>query len=247
VTDRLTNHGPGLGPAPAALVHRGYRVIVPDLRGHGRSQPAEAMCTVGDLAADLAGLLDHLDVGPAILCGLSLGGMVAQQMAVDFPQHLAGIVVANSRAAFVGPEVDALVAGWIAFFEQEDGPVKRLHATWPALVNEPFRTSAAGRAAFAAWSEVLMNVPGSSLSHVARGMATFDMRPRLSSVRLPTLVVSGEHDRLFTPAQSQEIADGIAGAAHVTIPAAAHVSSLDSADEFNWLLLDFVTATLPAD
>lgn len=242
----FTNYGLSWAPQLAPLVHRGYRVIVPDLHGHGRSQGADALCTVPDLATDIAALLDHLRTGPAIVCGLSLGGMIAQQMAVDLPRHLSGIVVCNSRASFSGPEVRGIVDGWIALFMQENGPRKRLDATWPALVNDGFRASAAGRAAFDAWSYVLERVGGASLSNVARGMAMFDVADRLTSVRLPTLVTSGEHDRLFSPALSQVIADRIAGAVHVTIPDAGHISSLDSADRFNRVLLDFLAARLPA-
>ncbi len=241
----FTNYGLSWAPQLAALVHAGYRVILPDLHGHGASQPATALCTIPSLGVDIADLLDHLGTGPAILCGLSLGGMVAQQMAVDRPQHVAGLVVANSRAWFSGPDMAAMVEGWVALFQQENGPVRRLHATWPSLVNDAFQASASGRAAFDAWSRVLARVPGASLSHVARGMTRFDLRGRLTSIGVPALVVSGEHDRLFSPAQAQEIASGIAGSTHEIIPGAGHISSLDSADRFNRLLLDFLAARFP--
>ncbi len=241
----FTNYGLAWTPQLPALVPAGYRVILPDLYGHGASQPATAPCTVASLGADIAELLDHLRTGPAILCGLSLGGMVAQQMAIDQPRHVAGIIVANSRAAFSGPETAAMVEGWVALFQQENGPLRRLAATWPALVNDAFRASAAGRAAFDAWSRVLARVSGASLSHVARGMTEFDLRGRLTSIGVPALVISGEQDRLFSPEEAQEIARGIAGSLHEMIPGAGHISSLDSADRFNRLLLEFLAARFP--
>jgi 3-oxoadipate enol-lactonase len=241
----FTNYGLAWAPQLPALVPAGYRVILPDLHGHGASQPATAPCTVASLGADVAELLDHLGAGPAILCGLSLGGMVAQQMAVDHPGHVAGIIVANSRAAFSGPDMAAMVDGWVGLFQQENGPVRRLEATWPSLVNDAFRNSASGRAAFDAWSRVLARVSGTSLSHVARGMTEFDLRGRLASIGVPALVISGEHDRLFSPAAAQEIAREIAGSTHEMISGAGHISSLDSADRFNRLLLDFVAARFP--
>lgn len=242
----FTNYGLAWAPQLPALVHTGYRVILPDLHGHGASQPATALCTVADLAADLAALLDHLGAGPAVLCGLSLGGMVALQMAVDEPGRVAGLIVANSRSSFTGPEMAAIVDGWLALFRQADGPLKRLYATWPALANEAFRESSAGRAVLDAWARVLAAVPGDSLCHVAQGMLRFDRRGRLGAVRAPTLVISGEHDRLFSPAQAREIADEIPSADNVVIPGAGHLSSLDSADRFNRLLLDFLAAHVPA-
>lgn len=241
----FTNYGLSWAPQLPALVPIGYRVILPDLRGHGASQPAAAVCTVEDIAWDVSALLEHLDGGPAILCGLSLGGMVAQQMAIDRPDLVRGMIVANSRASFIGPELAAAVNGWIALLEQDDGPIKRLRATWPDLVNESFRASAAGRAAFDAWSQVLARLRGSSLCWIARGMTRFDRRGHLASLRIPALVISGEHDRLFNPEQAREIADEIAGSTYAMIRGACHLSSLDSADRFNRLLLDFLAAHFP--
>lgn len=236
----FTNYGLAWAPQLAPLVHAGYRVIVPDLHGHGASQPASGLCTVADLAADLAALLGHLGAAPAFLCGLSLGGMVAQQMALDRPDQVAGLLIANSRSSFSGPAMEALVEDWVALFRQDHGPVRRLEATWPHLVNASFRDSSAGRAAFDAWRQVLARLPGSSLSHVAQGMTRFDLRGRLAGIRVPALVVSGEHDRLFTTAQACEIAAEIAGAALEEIPGAGHISSMDSADRFNRTLLAFL-------
>jgi 3-oxoadipate enol-lactonase len=241
----FTNYGLSWVPQLAALVHSGYRVILPDLRGHGASSPATALCTVSDLAADMIDLLNHLDAGSVTLCGLSLGGMVALQMALDQPDRVAGIIVANSRSSFTGPEMTAMVNAWVALFLQEDGPLKRLHATWPTLVKEEFRESAPGRAAFDAWARVLATVQGLSLCHVAQGMTQFDLRGRLAAIRTPALVISGEHDRLFSPDQSREISGQIAGSRCSVIPGAGHLSSLDSPDQFNRLLLDFLASHFP--
>ena len=238
----FTNYGLSWTPQLAALVHAGYRVVLPDLRGHGASAPATELCTVTDLASDMMGLLDYLDTGPVAVCGLSLGGMVAMQMGLNEPNRIAGLVIANSRPSFSDPEVLAIVDTWTALFLQEDGPLKRLHATWPALVNEFFRESASGHAALDAWARVLTTVQGSSLCHVAKGMTKFDLRPRLAAIHAPALVISGAHDRLFQPEFGREISRAIAGSSYSVIPGAGHLSSLDSPHHFNRLLLDFLAA-----
>ena len=148
-------------------------------------------------------------------------------------------------ASFSDPEAIALVDGWTGLFAQPDGPRKRLRATWPVLVNEPFRESAAGRAAFEAWDRVTAVVEGSSLSFVARGMNQFDLRERLGEIRAPVLVISGEHDRLFSVEHGQEIVRGIAGSSSATILGAGHLSNLDTPDQFNRLLLGFLAANFP--
>jgi 3-oxoadipate enol-lactonase len=231
----FTNYGLAWAPQLAALVHAGYRVILPDLHGHGASAPATSLYTIADLAADMVALLDHLGVGSAALCGLSLGGMVALQLTVERPDRAAATVVANSRSSFVGTEIKAMVDGWIALLLQDDGPLKRLRATWPMLVNERFRNSPPGNAVFEAWARVLTHVPGSSLCHVARGMNRFDLRGSLGGIRAPVLVISGEHDRLFSPDHGRDIRSEIAGSKFAVISGAGHLSNLDSPDQFNRL------------
>jgi 3-oxoadipate enol-lactonase len=236
----FTNYGMAWTPQLPALVHAGYRAILPDLAGHGLSAPADAITAVPDLAADVVALLDHLGIERAVLCGLSLGGMVAQQAAVDVPGRVEALVVADSRPNADTPELAAAVAGWIALFEQPDGPRKRLAATWPQLVNEDFRESPSGRAALQAWEAVLARIPGTSLCNVARGMTRFNVIDRLAAVAVPTLVISGARDRLIAPAQSCATADLIPGAEFRIIPGAGHISNLDSPAEFNDLLIRFL-------
>ena len=108
----FTNYGLSWAPQLAAVVHAGHRVILPDLRGHGASTPATELCTVTDLAQDVIALLDHLGIGPVVVCGLSLGGMVGRQMALDEPDRIAGLVIANSRSSFTDAETTAMVDTW---------------------------------------------------------------------------------------------------------------------------------------
>jgi 3-oxoadipate enol-lactonase len=238
----FTNYGLVWTPQLSSLVHRGYQVILPDLAGHGRSEPATAPTTVRDFARDIGALMDRLQIERATLCGLSLGAMVAQQMAIEQPGRVDGLILANSRATFADARYEGVIAGWIQLFEQPDGPRKRLQSVWPIMLNEAFRASTAGRATLAAWSDVLGAIPGTSLSNVARGMTSFDLRDRLREIRVPTLVIAGEQDKLFPPAETREIADGIPGARFEVITGAGHLSSLDSADAFNALLCAFVEA-----
>ncbi|HMO53966.1 MAG TPA: alpha/beta fold hydrolase [Tepidiformaceae bacterium] len=86
-----------------------YRVIAPDLRGHGASDAPEDLDTysMDAYAADIAALLDHLGVDLCALVGCSFGGMVALQVAVDSPERIAGLVLTDTSAAFEHPDYDA--------------------------------------------------------------------------------------------------------------------------------------------
>jgi 3-oxoadipate enol-lactonase len=227
-------------------VHSGYRVIVPDLRGHGASSAAEEPCTVADLAADIGALLDHLGISDAGICGLSLGGMIALRLAIDQPHHVACLVIANSRASFAGSEMTVIVEGWVTVLLQPEGPLNRLRATWPKLANDSFRDSPAGRAAFDGWVQVAQTVKGSSLANVASGMSDFDVRDRLSAINKPVLVIAGEYDRLFSAEDGREISSAVGGSQYAIISGAGHLSNIDSPDQFNRLLLSFLALHFPS-
>jgi 3-oxoadipate enol-lactonase len=234
----FTNFGLVWAPQLAALVHSGHRAIMPDLAGHGLSGGADGAVDVPALAADMVALLDTLGIERAVICGLSLGGMVAQQLAVDHPARVAGLVIAGSRAANAG--MAAAVAGWIAELEGPNGALGRLAKTYPLLLNQAYRDSAAGAATLAAWRLVLARVSGPALARVARGMLQFDVAAALPDVRARTLVIAGEQDQLIAPALSQRIAELVPDAAYVEIPGAGHISSVDSAAPFNTALLGFL-------
>lgn len=238
----FTNHGLAWAPQLSSLIYSGRRAIVPDLAGHGLSQPATTVTSVANLAGDMIALLDHLGIERAVACGLSLGGMVAQQMAVDHAERVSAIIVADSRPSADTPEQVRMVESWVELFERPDGPRRRLESTWPLLVNEAFRTSASGKATFAAWQMVLSRIPGASLSNVARGMRLFNVEKHLPGLRLPTLVIAGEEDRLIPSAASRLTADLVPGARFAVIPGGGHISSLDSPAEFNQLLLGFLAS-----
>jgi 3-oxoadipate enol-lactonase len=236
----FTNAGLSWMNQVAALAFNGYQVIVPDLAGHGLSSPVGAVTTVADLTRDAIALLDHLGVDRVTVCGLSLGGMIAQQAALDFAGRVDRLVVANSRATFATPESAAAVQNWIGLFSQPQGPLKRFQATWPVMLNETFRQSANGQATFDSWCQLAARADSVSLINVALGMREFDVRARLAQIRQPVLVIAGEQDKLFAPDIAREVSDGIAGARLEIIPGASHISSLDSADRFNRLLLEFL-------
>jgi len=233
----FTNAGMAWMQQIAALTFAGYRAIAPDLRGHGQSEAATGVTTVEDFADDLIALLDHLGVERAHVCGLSLGGMIVLQMALDHPQRVGALVVANSQASFAMPELGPVVDGWLAMFAQPEGPLKRFQATWPAMLNEAFRESKAGQGVYESWCELARRTSGASLSQVALGMRRFDVGERLAEIAQPALVIAGSEDKLFPPETVRAISDAMPNARYALIEGAAHISSLDSPAEFNRLLL----------
>jgi 3-oxoadipate enol-lactonase len=236
----FTNHGMVWTQQIADLLHAGYRVVMPDLAGHGLSQVADRKTTVDELAQDMVNLLDHLAIDRTIVCGLSLGGMVAQYMAADHPTRVSALVVANSCVDSTAPDVVAANNSWIEMFEKPNGPLLRMQTVWPQMLNERYRVSPTADAFLESWKRINGKIPGSSFANVARGLQQFKSADRLKKIKVPCLVISGEFDRLFPPVVCQEIANLISGATFAVISGAGHLSSLDSPKEFNELVLKFL-------
>ena len=239
----ISNFNRAWAPQIAPLVEAGYRVIVPDMPGHGASDPRDRVTTVDDLADAMLALLDLKGIGAADICGVSLGGMVGMTMALRAPERVNRLVVADSAARFDTDFHKTMVAAWRSVFLEEDGPVKRLARTWPMLVNETFRETLEGQRVF---EEALVNArhaSGLSYAYVCDGLIRFDIEDRLPEIARPTLVLVGSEDHMLTPEVNRAIAGRIPGAAFEQIEGGAHLANLDTPDSFNEALLLFLAGS----
>lgn len=236
----ISNFNRAWSPQIAVLVERGYRVIVPDLPGHGASDPRDRETTVDDLAQAMVGLLDQKGIDSTDICGVSLGGMVAMTMAIQSSERVKRLVVADTAARFDTDFHRTMVAGWRSVFLQEDGPITRLGRTWPMLVNEVFRGTLEGQRVFEEWLVNARHASGLSYAHVCDGLLKFNIEGRLSTISQPTLVLVGSEDQMLTPVVNKAIADSIPGARYEQVDGGAHLANVDTAGRFNDLLLGFL-------
>jgi pimeloyl-ACP methyl ester carboxylesterase len=155
-----------------------FRVLRPDLRGHGESEPLREPCSRSDLAAELVGLLDALAIEKAVLCGHSAGGVIAMQTVVDRPDRVAALVLIGTASL-----CNERTAAWYT-----DTAAKA--------------RSEGGSAAMKAMGVRSADVPvpdGGTFAEVATAMASLNEDPlteRLRTVAVPTLIVVGEKDFL---------------------------------------------------
>ncbi|AJE43512.1 bifunctional 3-oxoadipate enol-lactonase/4-carboxymuconolactone decarboxylase PcaDC [Streptomyces nodosus] len=233
MTDRLLHHrtegspsapplllGPSLGTsyalwdAVAPELSASHRVIRWDLPGHGGSA-ADLIApgaTVADLAALVLALADALGVERFAYAGVSLGGAVGLQLAVDHPERLSSLAVICSSAHFNGArpweERAALVRreGLGAVAATAEDRWFTAGFTVPRLVRDHRE---ADPAAYAACCDAL---------------AAFDLRDRLPSIGVPTLLIAGREDPATPPAHLREIADAVPGSALAEIPGASHLA-----------------------
>ena len=204
-----------------------------DLRGHGRSSAPDGEWTVADMGRDIVRLLRQLGAEKANLVGLSLGGMVAQQFALDYPYATASLVLVDTIAG-PPPGGDQPLREALAFIEAQ--PMRaiaetRIAAAFTDAVDPVMRGHVIEQAA--------LNDKDNYL-RAARATFSFNVRERLGEIAAPTLVVVGEQDRTFPMAWMEDVASGIRGARLVRLSGAAHISNMERPREFNRAVLDFL-------
>lgn len=237
----ISNSGRAWGPQITPLVDAGFRVIVPDHAGHGASGPVNHPFGVADIAVDVAALLGQLGIENADIVGLSLGGMVALQIAFDKPELVGKLVIASGFDTTATDEFRSMAEDWASIFRSEDGPVTRLERSWPMLVNEPFQSSCEGRRTYQIWHGIAATVHGPSLAYISEGIIGFDVARSLPSLQRPVLFIAGENDRMSAPAVSQRMADAVPHAQYIELAGASHISNVDSPESFNQALITFLS------
>lgn len=240
----ISNSGRAWGPQLPALVAAGYRVIVPDHAGHGASGRVSTPFGVSDIADDTAALMAQLGIEQLDCVGLSLGGMVALELALRHPDHIGRLIVANSFERTATPAFVAMAEGWATVFEQPHGPVLRLEQNWPALVSPDFQVTAEGLRTWQVWHGIAASAHGPSLAQVARGITDFDCADRIADLAMPVLFVAGELDRMSPPDVSRTMAERARNGQYQMIDGAAHISNVDNADAFTRIMLDFLDVSV---
>lgn len=219
---------------PAFTEH--FRVLRYDTRGHGQSQVSAGFYSIEQLGRDVLALLDHLDIAKVHFCGLSMGGLIGQWLAINAGARLDKLVLCNTAAKIANDEVwnsridmvlqggqqamsdlrDASIARWFTpeFAAAEPAQANRITAMLAA-------TSAQGYAGNCA------------------AVRDADFRQQLGAIKQPTLIVCGTADAVTTPEHGRFMQQQIAGAQLVELHA-AHLSNVEAGEAFTAALLAFL-------
>jgi 3-oxoadipate enol-lactonase len=203
-----------------------HRVIVPDLRGHGRSRGLPPPFTVAQLAADLADLLDDLGVGAAAALGYSHGGAIAQELALDHPQKVGRLILACTYAFNMATPREWL-EGHIAPLLIRVLGIRRLAGL---AVSQGTRHLGKERAAWLI--EVMAAQDPDLMLRAWNEMMAFDSRRRLVEIGCPTLIVAGAQDQGVPIHHARMLHERIHNSELVVIDGADHALIWTHTDEF---------------
>lgn len=217
-------------------------VVLPEMRGMGQSQKISEACTLSQIAADVAALLDHLEIaGPVVISGCAIGGAVALRFALDYPERCLAVAPLDPAANVVDgghANVQALADRMAQSGMRPIEPIL-LDRTYPEryrLRNPGHFATVRGR-----W---YANDPV-SFAHFFRMLAASDLRPELAALRCPVWYGSGLHDALRPPAYVRDLAARTPGALVRDLDAGHHVAD-HAPQEVAQMLTELVAAVTPA-
>jgi len=235
------------------LREAGFRVIRFDVRGHGRSMIAPDGYTFENYAADLRDLLDRLnierpateslEVGAVHLAGLSMGGGIALQFALDYPDRVLSLTLVDpALPGFTyGDETTAHIQGFMDAVRSK-GPRDAIDRVW--LEHPFFDGVRRAPAQFAAVRDILLDFQAPDMRDGARPAEYRpDIAGRLGEISAPTLVIAGENDVADFRLIADVLAENIRGARLTIIPDCWHLPPVEKPEEFNRILVSFLRGT----
>lgn len=216
----------GWGPFADALA-RERRLVLLDARGAGRSGPPPAACTTAGMAAEARALLEHLALGPVDVLGLSLGGLVAQELALLAPRAVRGLVLAATALRLPGRTRRVLDA-WRRLLHAGADPdaVRREQVAW-VLGDAILEDDTATEGLLAAMAAAPAPSPQGFSAQADAGLG-HDARARAARLAAPALVLAGRDDALLPLAAAEALARALPRA-RLEVHAGGHAFLLESA------------------
>jgi pimeloyl-ACP methyl ester carboxylesterase len=230
---------------------REFRVIAFDSRGAGRSDKPAVRYTIALFADDTAGLMDALGVDSAHVYGQSMGGFIAQEVALRHPQRVRTLVLASTscgghHAVAASPENLAGI-GMMNVLTPREAAEKGL----PLLYSDEFIASHHDALIERSLRESELRTPPDAFARQVQAAIRHNTFDRLPDIRCPTLVITGSNDKVVPEDNSRILAERIPGAELAVLPGAGHGYLVEKAAESNAIVLEFLrrhrrSATGPA-
>jgi pimeloyl-ACP methyl ester carboxylesterase len=220
------------------LLAKSFRTIALDNRGVGQSDAPPGVYSIPLMASDAAAVLDAAGVESAHIFGVSMGGMIAQEFAIQYPKRVRSLVLGCTSPggpSAVHPEPATLEI----LMRQGMTPEEARDAILPFIYDPatPRERVAEDMVIRMKWYPTAQGYFGQ-----LQGIFVWESYSRLGQITAPTLIIHGETDRLIPPANANLIAERIRGAKLVLIPNASHIFETDQPDASQGAILDFLDA-----
>jgi 3-oxoadipate enol-lactonase len=214
------------------LLPKGLRLIRYDKRGHGLSACPNGPFSIDALTADAITLIEALDCGPVTFVGLSIGGMIGQNLAAMRPDLVHALVLSNTTAK------TGSVAAWTDRIDaiNADG----LAAMEGAILDRWFGPAFRHTHEAALWGAMLTRTPEAGYIACCEAIAAADLTETTRALRLPTLVIAGSHDGASPPEAVAATAALIQGSAFHVIDGAGHLPCAENPSAFAKILTPFL-------
>jgi 3-oxoadipate enol-lactonase len=221
-----------------AALAKCYRTIALDNRGVGQSGAPPGVYSIALMASDAAAVLDAAGVDSAHVFGVSMGGMIAQEFALQYPKRVRSLILGCTAAG--GPHaVQAEPAALQALTRQGMTPEESKEAIIPFIydVATPREQIDTDMAIRMKWYPTPQGYSGQLL-----GIRAWEAYSRIAQINAPTLVIHGETDRLIPAANARLISERIPGAKLVLIPQASHIFTTDQPAATHHAIAEFLSA-----
>jgi 3-oxoadipate enol-lactonase len=224
------------------LFKKYYRTITFDNRGAGKSEKPTKPYTINIMAEDTIGLMDHLGIEKAHLLGVSMGGMIAQELAINHPERVDKLVLGctfarrNGTSGFSSEVSQALEA-----YDRSSHDVLSLRKLVNIIIDLTFNKRSYRVLALPLMKAAIRSSALDGFVEQLEAVLTYDAADRLGKIKAPTLVITGTEDRIIKPVSSEVIASLVPKAKLVKVKAGSHGFSGEMSSEFNREVLAFLS------
>ena len=223
-----------------ALTEAGFRVVAPDLRGFGKSGYYNGRINIATHSHDVRRLILSLNLSPVHIAGISMGGTIALQTALDAPDAIRRVILISTFAHLRPEKASTWLLLLLRFLSLSLlGLPAQAHLVARSLF--PSKEQEYLRVAFV--DQVLQANP-KAYRRTIQALARFDVRHRLSEIQIPTLVITGENDSTVSVNTQIHLARGIKGSKQVIIQSAGHGVTVEKPELVNACMLDFLRAAV---